>query len=489
MKKQTLVISSTLAVALAFGPAAPVRADAGDALAGALVGGIIGHAIAKDQQRRKTYVAPSRSSKSTRSSGISAAQRESNREVQTALNYFGYNVGTPDGAIGPRSRSAISSYQATLGYPPTGQLTEYEKTILVTAYHRGVAGGPQVMQVIGTHPMGTKGLLIVQRDEMAGVPSQPVVSTAGAMVAAPAPAAPPAAALPALVAEPAPEPEAPATALPVFGGTLVSLSSHCNQVALKTSANGGYATLASMSDPSQALSEQFCLLRAAAIQQGEELSRSVAGVTPAQMAEQCQAYGPVLKDHVTAVSLQPASDVVAGVTQFIAQSGMSPAQLSGTSKICLGVGYAVDDPNVAIGSALVLTALGESGYAAVPGHHLADGIGATRRPDLSMQWFELSGGAAGIPGSSAGQAELVHKAIFMLNGRSDAPVEPATPLPVLAPAAPSTLVEAAPATMPAAPVEVAAPVESGTAGAPAAQPVAAQAVSVMTALPRLMLGN
>jgi peptidoglycan hydrolase-like protein with peptidoglycan-binding domain len=466
-----------------------VRADAGDAIAGALVGGIIGHAIAKDQQRRKTYVAPSRSSKSTRSSGISSAQRESNREVQTALNYFGYNVGTPDGAIGPRSRSAISSYQATLGYPPTGQLTEYEKTILVTAYHRAVAGGPQVMQVIGTHPMGTKGLLIVQRDEMAGVPSQPVVSTAGTMAVAPVAVEPPAAALPALVAEPAPELEAPATALPVFGGTLVSLSSHCNQVALKTSANGGYATLASMSDPSQALSEQFCLLRAAAIQQGEELSRGVAGVTPAQMAEQCQAYGPVLKDHVTAVSLQPASDVVAGVTQFIAQSGMSPAQLSGTSKICLGVGYAVDDPNVAIGSALVLTALGEAGYAAVPGHHLADGIGATRRPDLSMQWFELSGGSASIPGSSSGQAELVHKAIFMLNGRSDAPVAPATPLPVLAPEAPSTLVEAAPAPMPAAPVEVAAPVETGTSDAPAAQPVAAQAVSVMTALPRLMLGN
>jgi peptidoglycan hydrolase-like protein with peptidoglycan-binding domain len=492
MKKHTFALSSTLAAALAFGPATPVRADAGDAIAGALVGGIIGHAIAKDQQRRKTYVAPSRSSKSTRSSGISSAQREANREVQTALNYFGYNVGTPDGAIGPRSRSGISSYQATLGYPPTGQLTEYERTILVTAYHRAVAGGPQVMQVIGTHPMGTKGLLIVQRDEMAGVPSQPVVSTAGSMAATTAPAAPapatPAAALPALVAEP--EPEAPATTLPVFGGTQVSLSSHCNQVALRTSANGGYATLASMSDPSQALSEQFCLLRAAAIQQGEELSRGVSGVTPAQMTEQCKAYGPVLKDHVTAVSLQPAADVIAGVAQFIAQSGMSPAQLSGTSKICLGVGYAVDDPNVAIGSALVLTALGEAGYAAVPGHHLADGIGATRRPDLSMQWFELSGGVAAMPGSTAAQAELVHKAIFMLNGRSDAPAEPAAPVAVPATETASTLVEATPAPTPAptaaATVEVAAPSASA---APEAQPVAAQAVSVMTALPRLMLGN
>ena len=494
MKSMTVVISTALAGALAFTPAEPVKADAGDAIAGAIVGGLIGHAIAKDQQRRKTYVAPSRSSKSTtRSSGISSAQREQNREVQTALNYFGYNVGTPDGSIGPRSRGAISSYQATLGYPPSGQLTEYERTILVTAYHRAVAGGPQVAQVIGTHPMGTKGLLIVQRDEMAGVPSQPMVTTSGAMAGAPAAAAA-GAALPALVAEPAPAPAAPApaaTALPTFGGTLVSLSSHCNQVSLKTSANGGYMTVASLSDPGQALSEQFCLTRAAVIQQGEDMSRAVPGVSPEMVAEQCMAYGPVLKDHVTAVSLQPAPEVLAGVTQFIAQSGMSPAQLSGTSKICLGVGYARDDVDVALGSALVLAALGEGAYAAMPGYHLADGVGATRRPDLAMGWFELSKGTGGgLPGAGAGQADLVHKAIFMLNGRSDAPAAPAAPLPVLAPAAPEVVVQAEPA----APVEVmeaAAPVE------PAPTPVAAgvesaataQAVSAMTALPRLLLGG
>ncbi|MDZ7884406.1 MAG: peptidoglycan-binding domain-containing protein [Mycobacterium sp.] len=108
MKFKAIATAGIIA-GLTLAPAEPVQADAGDAIAGALIGGIIGHAIAKDQQRRTTT--QRRSTKS--SSGISAAQRQQNREVQTALNHFGYPVGAPDGAIGPRSRAAISSYQAT----------------------------------------------------------------------------------------------------------------------------------------------------------------------------------------------------------------------------------------------------------------------------------------------------------------------------------------------------------------------------------------
>ena len=490
MKVTTVATTCALVLALAAPSATPVQADGRDAIAGAIIGGILGHAIAKDQQRRKAAPAPRRSTKAaTPKPGISAAQREQNREVQTALNQFGFNVGTPDGSIGPKSRAAISQMQATLGYPPTGQLTDYERSILVTAYHRSVAGGPQVSQIAATHPMGMKGLLLVQRDEMAGLPAAAALSAAPAVAPAVAGAAAGAATaqLPALVAEPAPPAAAPA--LPSFGGTLVSLSSHCNGVALKTNANGGYATVASMADPAQALSEQFCLSRAAAIQQGETLARSLPGVTPQQVADQCKAFGPVLKDHVTAVSLKPATEVLGGVMQFITGSGMSPAQLSGTSKICLGVGYAMDDAEVALGSALVLTALGEAGYATLPGFHLADGIGATRRPDLALGWMEL--GQSTAIGGAPGQGDLVHKAIFALNGRSDAPAA-ATPLPVLAPAspAPGTVVQAQPVAP--APVQQAAATPA-TDIAPAATPVAgaaaAKAVSAMTALPRLMLGN
>lgn len=466
------VATTVVIAALAMGPAAPVRADMGDAIAGAIVGGLIGSAITRDQQQRKaqkTYSAPKKPT-------MSSAQREANREVQTALNHFGFPVGSPDGVLGSKSRAAISSYQAMLGYPPSGQLTDYERSILITAYHRAVAGGPQVMQVAGTHPMGMKGLLLVQRDEMAGIPSMQgnmAVTSAGA----PPPAAMAPAALPALVAEPAPAAPPAAPQLPSFGtATMVSLASHCNQVALTTSANGGYATLARMGDPAQALSEQFCLSRAAAIQQGEALTKALPGVTPQQIAEQCKAFGPVLKEHVNAVSLKPAAEVMPGVASFVAASGQSPAQLSGTSKICLGAGYAMDDMEVALGSALVLTALGEAGYAELAGHHLAEGIGASHRADLALGWYEmaLGSGAPLLAGSAPDRAEMIRKAVFQLNGRSQAPAAPA--LPVLVPAVP-VIEAAAPATPPPAPA------------APGAGITAGQAVSFATALPRLMLGN
>lgn len=465
------VATTVVIAALAMGQAAPVRADMGDAIAGAIVGGLIGGAIAKDQQQRKaqkTYAAPKKPA-------MSSAQREANREVQTALNHFGFPVGAPDGVLGSKSRTAIASYQAMLGYPPSGQLTDYERSILVTAYHRAVAGGPQVMQVAGSHPMGMKGLLLVQRDEMAGIPSMQgnmAVTSAGAALPAVPPAAVAPAALPALVAEPPPAAPPAAPQLPSFGAaTMVSLASHCNQVALTTSANGGYATLARMGDPSQALAEQFCLSRAAAIQQGEALTKALPGVTPQQIAEQCKAFGPVLKEHVNAVSLKPAAEVMTGVAGFVAGSGQSPAQLSGTSKICLGAGYAMDDMEVALGSALVLTALGEAGYAELAAHHLAAGIGATRRPDLALGWYEmaLGSGAPALAGSTPDRAELIRKAVFQLNGRSEAP--PA--LPVLVP--------------PAAPVTEAAAPAPATATPPGL--TAGQAVSLATALPRLMLGN
>ncbi len=484
MKLKTVATTCVVA-ALALGQAEPVRADAGDAIAGAIIGGLIGGAIVKDQQRRKAASKPRSSSKSAApKSTMSTAQRESNREVQTALNHFGFPVGTPDGSIGPKSRAAISSYQALLGYPPTGQLTDYERTLLVTSYHRAIAGGPVIAQTAATHPMGMKGLLLVQRDEMAGVPAAVPQGT----LAAVAPPVAAAAALPALVAEPAPTPAPAAPALPSFmGATMVSLSSHCNTVALKTNSNGGYVTVASLTDPVQALSEQFCLSRAIAIQQGEEMARTVAGVTPVQIADQCKAFGPVLKDHVTAVSLKSAPDVLSGVANFVAGSGMSPAQLSGTSKICLGVGYAQDDMEVALGSALVLTALGEAGYAELPGHHLAEGIGATRRPDLAQGWYEMALGAAGqgmapLAPASAERQDLIRKAVFMLGGRSEAPAAAAPALPVLvAPAAPEVVVQAAPAPVLAPPTPAAAP-----ASAPLS---AAKAVSFATALPRLMMGQ
>ena len=50
--------------------------------------------------------------------GLSRAQR---RELQVRLGERGYDIGTPDGAIGPRTRAAIRSFQASAGLPEDGR--------------------------------------------------------------------------------------------------------------------------------------------------------------------------------------------------------------------------------------------------------------------------------------------------------------------------------------------------------------------------------
>lgn len=451
------IATTCLATAMLLAPAGRASADAGDAILGAVVGGLIGGAIV-NENNKKRQAAPQRVTRA----GQSTAQREANREVQVALNYFGFPVGTPDGSIGPRSRAAIGEYQAVLGYPPTGQLTEYERTLLVGSYHRGIAGGGSTMQLAAQNPMGMRGLLVAWRDEAAGVP--PVAASPfapGGSVAAAVEAVAPAA--------PAPAPAG--SAMPSFlGGVAVqaSLASQCNTVSLTTATNGGFVTAASMTDPGQALAEQFCLARTYAISEGEQMAAKVPGFTPAQIAEQCQGFGPAMKEQIAGLSLKPAAAVLGDVQGFALGTGMAPAQLAATAKICLSVGYRTDNMEVAIASALLLTTLGEGAYAELLGHHLAQGFGAARRPDLALGWYDmgLTAVAGGTPVFAPGQperAELIRRAAYALGGRAD-------PMPAPVPAAlPSFTVPAAPAPAPGA-----APGDQS-----ALQPVAPAAVPVM----------
>jgi len=44
------------------------------------------------------------------------------REAQERLNGLGYNVGTPDGAAGPKTAKALREFQQAQGLPVTGKL-------------------------------------------------------------------------------------------------------------------------------------------------------------------------------------------------------------------------------------------------------------------------------------------------------------------------------------------------------------------------------
>jgi hypothetical protein len=448
------IATAVLLASLAVGPAQPVLADSlGAGIVGGVLGGIISGAIINEGNKNRqqaprnttTYYAPA----------MSSAQRAQNVEVQTALNYFGFPVGGADGVLGAQSRAQIAQYQAFLGYPATGDLSDFQQTLLVNGYNRAIAGGSATMQQAAANPMGTRGLLITYRDEMAGV-NQPAAKA----LMQPAPDM----TQTAQPVQPATQaPAAPANttmaALPNFGAgaaMTVSLASQCSKIGLTTASNGGFITVANMTDPNAALAEQFCMARTYAISQGEELQAKVQGFTPDQIAQQCQGFAPAMKDYIGELAMKPRDSVLSDVSAFVGKSGMAPAQLDATAKICLSVGYRTDNMDVALASGLLLVALGEKPYAELIGHHLSQGFGATTRPDMALPWYQMSldALAAGQPAIFApGQPEramLIRKAAYAVAGQADNAPQPAA-LPSFAAPAPAaaTVSAAAGASQPA----------------------------------------
>jgi len=419
---------AALAASVAIVPTTRATADFADGLVGGLVGGAVSGIIvnesAKARERKQTTTTTTR----TYRAPVNSVSRQQVRDEQMALNYFGFPAGTPDGVRGRNTRDAAAQFQGHMGYPVTGYLADYERQFLVSSYYRAQSSGAATAQLIAERGQGTRGLLYAYRDEAVGAPSVYAAVPAPSVPVAVAPQSAPAASSPVMAAIPqeAQVPQAATlTALPnLLGGVGEgpSLASHCNQVSLITNSNGGFVTAASMTDPRVALNEQFCLARTYAIAEGETMASSLKGVTTAQLEEQCRSFGPAMKDHVAALSLSPRDVVVTQVRNFVVQSGQSPAQLSGTAKICLSVGYRIDNMNVALGSALLLAALGEEVYGELIGHHLKEGFGTTRRPDLAVAWYQsaidaVENGAEPVfaPGDT-GRVDLIRKAALQTSG-------------------------------------------------------------------------
>ncbi len=429
-------VISTVAASMVAMPGTPAVADLADGLVGGLVGGAVSGVIvnesAKARERRRTTRTP----RKTYRAPINSVTRQQVREEQSSLNYFGFPAGTPDGVRGRNTRNATSQFQAHMGYPATGHLADYERQFLISSYYRAQSSGAATAQLIAQRGQGARGLLHAYRDEVVGAPQT--------YAAAPAPAS--ADQSPVMAATPedaqVPQPKAGLAALPnlmASGGGGPSLASHCNQISLLTNSNGGFVTEASLTDARFALNEQFCLARTYAIAEGETMSANLKEVSSAQLEEQCRAFGPAMRDYVAALSLNAKDEVVDEVRDFVLESGQSPAQLAGTAKICLSVGYRIDNMDVALGSALLLTAMGEEVYGELMGHHLNEGFGTTRRPDLALAWYQgsveaVERGAEPVfaPGDTE-RTSLIRKAAFRSQGADatdgSATVQPAATLP------------------------------------------------------------
>jgi len=367
MKRNSLA-TVIIAASIASAPVAPAMGDdLGAGIAGAIIGGLIVNEAMKQKQHRVVHT----------NAGVYSAARQERRNVQTALNYFNFPAGAPDGVYGRRTRTAVSNYQYYMGYPATGALLPYQQDFLLTSYQRAQMGGQMTMQQIATNPQGSRGLLLSYRDEMmgktngattAGTPSDsgtPSTTTGGDTTTA-----------------------ATFASMPSFGtATQTSLTSNCNKVSLLTNANGGFARASAMPDAAFALNEQFCLARTYAIADSEDLTSKMQGYSTAQVEANCAGVVEPMRDLIGAVSLQPRADVVAKTSSFILKTGMSPAQLMATARICLGVGYRTDNMDIAVASGLLLVSLGKPVYAELIGHHLNQGIGTSQRADLAADWY------------------------------------------------------------------------------------------------------
>ena len=268
--------------------------------------------------------------------------------------------------------------------------------------------------------------------------SDPLLAGGTMMTSAPAPAPAPAPAAP-VVSAAAPAPAPMIQALPMAVPTPAegpSLASYCSKVSLLTSSNGGYATLASMTDPDLVLSEQFCLTRTYAIAKGEDMVKAVQGLTQAQVEQQCDAFGPALKPYVEMLPTAEAAQIVGQVQKFVLSANMTLEQLKSTGEICLYTGYRRDKMDVALGAALLLVGSGQAPYAELLGHHLSRGFGASGAEARAQGWYDhafraLDGGAT--PAFVPGQPERVDLLKAAVTGGDAALAAPAVPQPAALP--------------------------------------------------------
>ncbi|TMV12743.1 peptidoglycan-binding domain-containing protein [Arenibacterium halophilum] len=398
MLKRNLCASLMAASVIVF-PVERAQADRGAALlGGALLGGIIVNEINKNKRRRTV---------SSGSSAAYSAQRAQNRQVQTALNYFGYNAGTVDGSLGSRSRAAISQYQAQMGFNPDGGLDDYERDFLLGSHQRAMASSHVAPYNQIVAQQGPAGLLRTYRNEQLGISTTTAVQPAPAPAPAPAPV--PVATAPAPQPMPAPTPAPAATPAPTepvsvttrsdnaslpsftFGQADRSVSQHCSEINVLTAANGGITAPGRVTDSEFALNEQFCLARTHAMAESNSITATIPNLTEAQIEQQCQGLAQVIKPQLSALPTARPDMVISDASAVLQGSGQPMAQLISGGKVCLGVGYRTDNAEMALASAVLLSAAGQLGYGEAVSHHMREGFG-TAQADAAKSgaWMSLA---------------------------------------------------------------------------------------------------
>ncbi len=349
--KKHLTSSAMILALTAAGTTLPMNRAAADGHAGAaILGAIIGGAIVAGANNNRRN--------SATHSTASSSQRTENREIQTALNYFDFPAGAPDGVFGRRTRGAISQYQAFMDFPVTGELTDFQKDFLLTSFRRAELGGAETTRIILEDPNGTRGLLVAFMAQQLGSPAPDDGAT--------------------MASNPANDFGGPAqtspAGLPVF---VTSQESSMNELCVSGL-------------QSNSVEDQFCNLRAYAIDEGDRLAATVQGTTRAEIQAQCVAFAPTLEPYIRTVSMADVGAAKSELQSWVSGSGAAPASLEGIAKVCLGVGYATDNADVALASLMALVGTGQLGYEELLAYHLALGFGfdGKENTDRGAAWLD-----------------------------------------------------------------------------------------------------
>ncbi len=268
------------------------------------------------------------------------AQRRENRQIQTALLYFGFDVGVVDGIVGKNTRSAIRAYQQAMGFASTGRLETSEQDFLLSAYTEFSNGNSDVNWQILANSEGALGLLkALYLGEN-----------------------------------------------PIADGVIQTVEPDQNSMR-------AFCVNLEASGDIELVKAQFCNLRQLAIDQANILATSgLASPGLSIIDVDCAALAEKTSFAVNDIRLGRPEEIKAMLMLWQQNSGMSQDQLKRLARICLGTGYAFDDAQLALVSALVLSGLDEAIYTELTGYHLAFGIGYAGEGDydLAKNWVDLA---------------------------------------------------------------------------------------------------
>jgi hypothetical protein len=135
---------------------------------------------------------------------------------------------------------------------------------------------------------------------------------------------------------------------------------------------------------------------------------------------------------MTALDAVSPGAVINATSIFMQDSGQPMDRLIAGGKVCLGVGYRTDDAEMALASAVLLSAGGELGYAEIVSHQMREGFGTKRTTaHQAGKWMTLaldamSGGGAMVLGQSQDRLAVLEAATNLAGQTTSAlPVFPA----------------------------------------------------------------